>query len=75
MKNAEKYIEEYLRHIAEIHASGAAVAETSFYPPLQKLLSDLGGTLKPKVRCIIHPKNQGAGIPDGGLFTLDQFPR
>lgn len=29
----------------------------------------------PKVRCIIHLKSQGAGIPDGGLFTLDQFPK
>jgi hypothetical protein len=25
------------------------------------------------VRCIIN--NQGAGIPDGGLFTADQFQR
>jgi hypothetical protein len=27
------------------------------------------------VRCIINPKNQGAGIPDGGFFTADQLPR
>jgi hypothetical protein len=27
------------------------------------------------VHCIINPKNQGAGIPDGGFFTADQLPR
>ncbi|MDR0827135.1 MAG: N-6 DNA methylase [Desulfovibrio sp.] len=75
MKNTEKHIAEYFSHVAAIHASGAGVAETSYYPPLQKLLNDLGATLKPKVRCIIHLKNQGAGIPDGGLFTADQISR
>jgi hypothetical protein len=75
MKNAENHVAEYLRHVAEIHSSGAGVAETSYYPPLQKLFNDIGGTLKPKVRCIIQLKNQGAGFPDGGLFTLDQIPR
>jgi hypothetical protein len=28
----------------------------------------------PKVRCIVHPKSQGAGIPDLALFTVDQIP-
>jgi len=27
------------------------------------------------LRCVIHPKNRGAGLPDGGLFTSDQFQR
>jgi len=51
------------------------VKETSYYGALESLLNEIGGTLKPKVRCILHPKNRGAGLPDGGLFTRDQFQR
>jgi len=29
----------------------------------------------PRVRCIIHIQNQGVGIPDGGLFSAEQFQR
>ncbi len=65
----------YLRELRDIRSSGANVPETSFYGPLANLLNDIGRTLKPRVRCIINPKNQGAGIPDGGFFTTDQFPR
>ena len=39
------------------------------------LLNAVGGTLKPKVRCVINLHNQGAGLPDGGLFTADQFQK
>ncbi len=35
----------------------------------------MGRTLKPKVRCVINLANRGAGLPDGGLFTPDQFQR
>lgn len=66
-------LETYLRDLSEIHGSGAGVKETSSYPVLAALLNDLGKTLKPKVRCIIHLRSQGAGIPDGGLFTADQL--
>src|SRR5437867_5340705 len=65
----------YVRDLRDIHSSGANVPETSFYGPLANLLNDIGRTLKPRVRCIINPKNQGAGIPDGGFFTTDQLPR
>jgi type ISP restriction-modification system protein/N-6 DNA methylase len=65
----------YLRELHDIRASGANVPETSFYGPLANLLNAVGRTLKPRVRCIINPKNQGAGIPDGGFFTADQLPR
>ena len=50
----------------------ATVKETSYYGPLANLLNATGATLKPKVRCVGHIKNQGAGIPDGGLFTAEQ---
>lgn len=65
----------YLRELREIRASGAAVKETSYYGPLANLFNDVGKTLKPRVRCIINIQNRGAGIPDGGLFTRDQFQR
>ena len=68
-------LETYLKDMSEIRSTGANVAETSFYPALSRLLNDIGATLKPKVRCIIHLQNRGAGIPDGGLFTPDQFQK
>ncbi len=27
------------------------------------------------MRCIINLRNQGAGLPDGGLFNVNQFPK
>ena len=60
-------------YLAEIATLRGATKETSGYPALANLLNATGHTLKPKVRCIIHPKNSGAGIPDGGLFTPDQL--
>jgi hypothetical protein len=67
-------VESYFRQLREIHSSGA-VPETSYYGPLATLLNQIGSGLKPPVRCIVHPRNRGAGIPDGGLFTADQLPR
>jgi type I restriction-modification system DNA methylase subunit len=60
-------------YLAEIAMLRGATKETSGYGVLQNLLNAVGHTLKPKVRCIIHPKNSGAGIPDGGLFLPDQL--
>jgi len=60
-------------YLSEIAALRGATKETSGYPALANLLNTVGHALKPKVRCIIHPKNSGAGIPDGGLFTPDQL--
>jgi hypothetical protein len=68
-------LEDYLRQLRDIHGSGAGVPETSYYPALSNLLNAVGATLKPKVRCIINPANRGAGIPDGGFYTSDQFPK
>jgi len=68
-------VEKYLRNLSDIRSSGSAAKETSYYGSLENLLNEIGATLKPKVRCIIHPKNRGAGLPDGGLFTRDQFQR
>lgn len=66
---------DYLRELSEVRATGAGVAEVSFYPALERLLSNVGKTLKPQVRCVMNLANVGAGLPDGGLFEADQFQR
>ncbi len=68
-------LETYLGELRAIRSTGAAVRETSYYPALVALLNEVGKTLKPKVQCILNPKNQGAGIPDGGLYEASQFQR
>jgi hypothetical protein len=68
-------LESYLRDLHDIRSTGAAVKETSYYPPLANLLNAVGQSLKPRVRCVINLKNQGAGMPDGGLFTPDQLQK
>jgi len=68
-------LQNFLTEVRAIRSSGAAVAETSFYPALSTLFNEIGKTLRPKVRCLIHLANRGAGIPDGGFFTADQFGR
>ncbi len=65
-------LEAYLREIHDVRSYGVAVKETSYYGKLETLFNEVGKTLKPKVRCIINLRSQGAGIPDGGFFTPDQ---
>ena len=40
-------LEAYLKDVRDIRGSGAAVAETSFYPALSNLLNEIGKTLRP----------------------------
>src|SRR2546425_13100421 len=68
-------LETYLQELYFIRRSGGAVKETSYYPALSNLLNEVGKTLKPRVRCIINIQNTGAGIPDGGLYTAEQFQK
>jgi hypothetical protein len=70
---AANVAEVFLRELQQVRATGSNVPETSFYPALSNLLNEVGGTLGPKVRCVMNLANRGAGIPDGGLFTADQF--
>jgi hypothetical protein len=65
----------YLNECRSRHRTGATTPETSFYGPLETLLNAVGHGLKPRVRCFMSLKNQGAGMPDGGLFTPDQMTR
>jgi hypothetical protein len=66
-------LESYLSALLENRASRATTKETSGYPALVALFNAAGATLKPKVRCLIQLKNNGAGLPDGGFFTPDQL--
>lgn len=68
-------LEDYLRSLSEDHRTGEAVAETAGYGALQNLLNAAGEALSPRVRTVINTRNRGAGLPDGGLFTSDQFER
>lgn len=66
-------IEAYFAKLAEIRASGHATDETSYYPAIEPLLSEIGRRLKPRVSPVLTLRNRGAGLPDGGLFTQDQL--
>lgn len=68
-------LDTYLRKLLTIHSSGAGTAETSYYTPLENLLDEIGKTLKPRVRCVMQLADTGAGLPDGGLFSSEQFKR
>ena len=68
-------LETYLKELSEIRSAGAGVKETSYYGPLAVLLNEIGRTLKPRVKCIINLQDQGAGLPDGGFFTQEQFQK
>ncbi|MCD0167334.1 N-6 DNA methylase, partial [Deinococcus sp. 12RED42] len=65
------FLRAYLTDLAQIRSQG--VAETSFYPPLDKLFNAVGQTLPTPVIHITHPKGKGAGLPDGGFFTPEQL--
>jgi hypothetical protein len=70
-----RFLADFLAAVHGVHASGAGTKETSYYTALDNLLDGIGQTLKPKVRCVMQLKSLGAGNPDGGLFTADQFDR
>jgi len=65
--------ETYLQDISSIR--GIGTDETSGYPALSNLLNAIGKDLQPKVRCIIHPKNAQAGLPDGGFYLSNQLAK
>jgi len=68
-------LERYLEELTATRASGAATQETSGYGALANLFNALGHTLQPRVRCLVGLKNQGAGLPDAGFFTPEQFAK
>jgi len=69
------HLRTFLDDCYAVHRSGGGTRETSYYPAISKLLINVGAHLKPKVLCVMQLKNLGAGNPDGGLFTSEQFDR
>jgi hypothetical protein len=67
------YLKQYSREMAQIHGSGEASDETSFYPALLTVLNQVGNTLSPAVHCVLTPRNRGSGIPDGAIFMQRSF--
>lgn len=61
-------VPEYLTDLRAIRSTGSATAETSFYPPLDRLLNAAGQKLRPAILFSTQLRNQGAGMPDGGFF-------
>jgi len=68
-------VEAYLTGLKEIRSTGGAAPETSYYGPLENLLNEVGHKLKPKVRCVGQVADTGAGHPDFGFYTSDQFQK
>ena len=66
-------LEEYLTSIRQIASTGGAVAEQSYYGALENLLNNVGADLSPKVRAVPQVADVGAGHPDFGLYTADQY--
>lgn len=73
MKDGIQFVEEYFKDLRDIQQTGGGVKEESFYGSLANLLNGIGQNLKPQVKCIIQLMNRGAGQPDGGLFTKEQW--
>ena len=70
---AEDAVQKYLTDVGEIYRTGGGVAEESYYGALESLLNEAGKGLKPRVRCVGQLKDTGAGGPDFGFFTANQF--
>ncbi len=68
-------VENYLKEIDEIRSTGGGVDETSYYTPFCNLINTIGETLKPNIKCISQLRNTGAGNPDFGIFTSNQFEK
>ena len=67
--------EEYVSQLRVIRSTGAGVPEESYYGALERYLNAIGARMAPPVTCVMQLRNAGAGEPDGGLFTPDQFNR
>ncbi len=61
-------VAQYVHDLRAIRNTGSALPETSFYPPVDRLLNEAGRTLKPPVLATSQLADTGAGQPDGGLF-------
>lgn len=65
-------VEAYLTDLRRLRASGGATGERFTYLPLANLLKAVGGSLKPRVFCVVELADQGSGHPDMGLYAAKQ---
>ncbi len=72
---ADYTVAQYIADLRAIRSTGSATAETSFYPPLDRLFNAVGQALRPAVLFSTQLRNSGAGIPDGGLFPRPKRQR
>ena len=68
-------VETYFGDLRRLGASGGATDERSSYLPLANLLNAVGGSLKPKVFCVVELADQGSGHPDMGLYAAKQVQK
>lgn len=68
-------VAQYVTDLRAIRSTGSATAETSFYPPLDRLLNTAGRKLNPPVLFSTQLRDQGAGMPDGGFFPQPRRSR
>ncbi len=73
MPDSVTLLETYCRDLLTTRHTGGGVKEESYYDALSNLLNGIGNDLKPRVRCVLQLGNRGAGRPDGGLFTEEQW--
>jgi hypothetical protein len=72
---ADYTVAQYIADLRAIRSTGSATAETSFYPPLDRLFNFVGQALKPAVLFSTQLRNSGAGLPDGGFFPQPRRQR
>lgn len=68
-------LEKYLQHVYQIRSTGGGVEEETYYPALANLFNEIGKALKPAVLFQTELKDAGAGKPDGGFFSAEQFEK
>jgi hypothetical protein len=68
-------VADFITDLRAIRSTGSATAETSYYPPLDRLFNAVGQSLKPAVLFSTQLRNSGAGLPDGGLFPQPKRQR
>ena len=64
------HLERFLEAVQAVRSTAAGVPETSYYPAIARLLEEVGGEPRSSGRAVIHIRDQGDGIPDGGLFVV-----
>jgi len=75
MQKALVAVEVYLTSVCDVRATGTSQPETSLYPALANLLNEVAKASGLKVLCVMQLANQGAGFPDGGIFSRSQYHR